>query len=234
LKTAVVIPAFNEETRIGGVLRAVAAAPGPAEIVVVSDGSRDGTAGVARQFSAARVLELPENRGKGAAMRFGALATDAELILFLDADLIGLRPEHITDLLQPVLAGEAEMTVGVFRGGRLATDISHFLVSYISGQRALARDLFHSIPGLTHSRSGVETAITKYVKARGHRVRNVAMYGVTHPMKEEKLGMLPGVKARLKMYWEIGRSLTNGHEPDEHPIEAQHGDTETRSMMGRT
>jgi len=226
LKTAVVIPAFNEETRIGEVLRAVVAAPGLAEIVVVSDGSRDGTAAVARQFAAVRVLELPENRGKGAAMRFGGLATDADLLLFLDADLIGLRPEHVTDLLQPVLAGEAEMTVGVFRGGRLATDLSHFLVSYISGQRALARDLFLSIPGITTSRSGVETAITKYVKARGHRVRNVAMNRVTHPMKEEKLGTIPGLKARLKMYWEIARSLTNSHEPDEEYVEVAHGDTE--------
>jgi hypothetical protein len=226
LRTAVVVPAFNEATRIGEVLRALVAARGLAEIVVVSDGSSDRTAAVAGEFPDVRVLELPENRGKGAAMRCGALATDADLLLFLDADLIGLRPEHVGDLLEPVLTGEAEMTVGVFRGGRLATDLSHFLVSYISGQRALPRELFLGIPGLATARSGVETAITKYVKARGHRVQNVAMYGVTHPMKEEKLGVLPGVKARLKMYWEIARSLTNGHEPDEEYVEIPQGDTE--------
>ena len=118
------------------------------------------------------------------------------------------------------------MTVGLFRGGRLATDLSHFLVSYISGQRALRRDLFLGIPGITTARSGVETAITKYVKARGLRVRKVAMNGVTHPMKEEKLGTLPGIKARLKMYWEIARSLTDGQHPEEEYVEIHHGDTE--------
>jgi glycosyltransferase involved in cell wall biosynthesis len=224
LRIAAVVPAYNEEARIGPVLRALLAAPELAEIVVVNDGSRDGTAAAARLFPAIRALDLRENRGKGAAMRCGALATEAELILFLDADLIGLRPEHVSDLLRPVLRGEAEMTVGVFRGGRLATDLSHFLVSYISGQRALSRELFLAIPGITAARSGVETAITRHVKRCGLRVRNVAMNGVTHPMKEEKLGTLPGFKARLKMYWEIGKSLTNGHDPNEELAEVHHGE----------
>jgi glycosyltransferase involved in cell wall biosynthesis len=234
LSIAAVVPAYNEEARIGDVLNVLQAAPELDEVVVIDDGSRDGTAAVARGFNGVRLIELPENQGKGAAMRCGALATTADLLLFLDADLIGLRPDHVSDLLRPVLAGEAAMTVGVFRGGRLATDISHFLVSYISGQRALHRELFLAIPGLITSRSGVETAITKYVKARGLPVRNVAMYGVTHPMKEEKLGPLPGFKARLRMYWEIGKSLANGHEPAEEPSDVQHGDTETRGFAGRT
>jgi glycosyltransferase involved in cell wall biosynthesis len=234
LSIAVVVPAYNEEARLGSVLSVLLAAPGLDEIVVVNDGSRDGTAAVARGFGAVRLVDLPENRGKGAAMRCGALATTADLLLFLDADLIGLRPDHVGDLVGPVLAGEAAMTVGVFRGGRLATDISHFLVSYISGQRALHRDLFLAIPGLTTSRSGVETAITKYVRARGLAVRNVAMYGVTHPMKEEKLGPLPGFKARLRMYWEIGKSLVDRHEAEDEAVDVQHGEPEARSFVGRT
>src|SRR5207253_1378620 len=85
------------------------------------------TAAVARSFSGVRVLDLPVNEGKGGAMRCGVAATSAGWILFLDADLIGLRPDHVVDLVLPVVRGEAEMTVGVFRGGRLATDLSHFL-----------------------------------------------------------------------------------------------------------
>ena len=74
MRIAAVVPAYNEEARIGEVLRALLAAPELAEIVVVNDGSRDGTAAVARQFRTVRALDLPENRGKGAAMRCGALA----------------------------------------------------------------------------------------------------------------------------------------------------------------
>src|SRR5439155_3150197 len=118
LRIAAVIPAYNEETRLGEVLRALLATPALDEIVVANDGSQDGTGAVARGFPEVRTLDLPENRGKGAAMRFGALATQADVLLFLDADLIGLRPEHAADLLRPVLDGQAEMTVGVFRGGR--------------------------------------------------------------------------------------------------------------------
>jgi hypothetical protein len=223
LRIAAVVPAYNEEARIGEVLQALLAAPELDEIVVVNDGSQDGTAAVSRRFPLVRTLDLPENRGKGAAMRIGALETDADVLFFIDADLIGLRPEHVADLLRPVLVHRAEMTVGVFRGGRLATDLSHLLVSYISGQRALSRELFLAIPGITASRSGVETAITRYVKARGLRVQNVVMQGVTHPMKEEKMGVLPGVKARLKMYWEIGKSLADGRRPNEDLPDFDHG-----------
>jgi glycosyltransferase involved in cell wall biosynthesis len=208
-RTAVVVPAFNEAERIGDVLRAIRSAPLTLEILVVNDGSSDETAAVARSVDGVRVLDLPFNVGKGGAMIHGASATDAELVLFLDADLIGLQSAHVADLVLPVARGEVAMTVGVFRGGRLATDLSHLLVCYISGQRALRRDLFLSVPGIGESRSGVETAITRHVKSRRLTVRNVVMHGVTHPMKEEKMGLWRGARARLRMYWEIANALTH-------------------------
>jgi glycosyltransferase involved in cell wall biosynthesis len=213
MKVAAIVPALNEEERIGSVLETLVPLEPLHEIIVVNDGSRDRTSEIARSFPQVTTIDFPENQGKGAAMRAGAQQADADLLLFLDADLLGLKEPHVRDLLNPVLRGEADMTVGVFRGGRLATDLSHFLVSYISGQRAIRRELFLSIPGVAQSRSGVETVITRYVKARGLRVRNIAMKGVTHPMKEEKIGLLPGSRARLRMYYEIVRSLLNGHDP---------------------
>jgi hypothetical protein len=229
-RTAVIVPAYNEAARVGQVLRTLRETALPLEILVVNDGSLDDTSSVARSVEGVRVLDLPFNTGKGGAMQAGARATDAELLLFLDADLIGLRPNHVVDLLLPVARAEVAMAVGVFRGGRLATDLSHLLVCYISGQRALRRDLFLSIPGIERSRSGVETAITKYVKSRGLRVRNVVMYGVTHPMKEEKMGLLPGIRARLRMYWEIAHSLRNGRTPDGEPaLERERGAEELGS-----
>jgi len=216
-RTTVVIPAFNEAARIGDVLRAVQAAPLLLDIVVVNDGSQDETAAVVRSFPRVRLLDLPSNVGKGGAMCQGARATEAELLLFLDADLIGLQPEHVVELLLPLARGEAEMTVGVFRGGRFWTDLSQILVPYISGQRALRRELFLAVPGLSRSRSGVETAITRYVKSEGLRVRNVVIQGVTHPMKEEKMGFWRGACARVRMYWEIAHSLAGSTATEESP-----------------
>jgi glycosyltransferase involved in cell wall biosynthesis len=210
---AAIIPAYNEGPRIGAVLQTLVEAGALDEIVVVNDGSQDDTLAVARSFPEVTSLDLEENRGKGGAIRAGALHTHADVILLLDADLIGLRVPHIRDLLDPILSGEADMTVGVFRGGRFATDLSQFLVPYISGQRALRRDLFLAIPGIGQSRFGVETAMTRHAKASRLRVRNVVMQGVTHPMKEEKIGLLPGAYARIKMYREIALSLLPRRTP---------------------
>jgi glycosyltransferase involved in cell wall biosynthesis len=223
LKVAAIVPAYNEEARLAGVLAPLLETPAIDEVVVVDDGSTDATAATARRFAEScprlRLIELPENRGKGGAMVCGARNTTAETILFLDADLIGLKPEHVADLVGPVASGEAEMTIGVFRGGRGATDLSHYLVAWISGQRAMRRQSFLTITCVAESRSGVETAITRHARARKWRVRPVVMHGVTHTMKEEKIGVLRGAAARFRMYAEIGRSLLEPHTPEPEPAD---------------
>jgi hypothetical protein len=129
------------------------------------------------------------------------------MLLFLDADLLGLEPHHVRDLLQPVLKGETEMAMAVFSGGRLATDLAQKIAPFLSGQRAITRRLLERIPALSVSRFGVEVALTQYVHEHGITVRRVPWHDVTHVMKEEKLGLAKGFMARLKMYWEILLSL---------------------------
>lgn len=216
MKVAAIVPAYNEATRIERVLGVLTQCPALHEIIVVNDGSLDDTATVALQFAqrqktpeapAVRVINLPVNRGKGGAMFAGATATDADVIIFFDADLIGLKPEHVERILKPVLEGEAAMSIGVFRGGRLSTDMAQILVPYISGQRALLRDLFTEIPGIERTRSGVEIALTLHFRRNRYPVAMVTVEGVTHTMKEEKLGWARGVWARAKMYAEIGKAF---------------------------
>jgi len=213
VKVAAIVPAYNEATRIEGVLQVLLQCSQLHEILVVNDGSTDNTAEVvaqrARQSDASRLrlINLPVNRGKGGAMFAGATATDADVIIFFDADLIGLKPSHVARILRPVLEGEAAMSIGVFRGGRFSTDIAQVLVPYISGQRALLRDLFVEIPGIERTRSGVEIALTLHFRRRRYPVAMVVIEGVTHTMKEEKLGWVRGVRARAKMYAEIAHAF---------------------------
>lgn len=212
MRVAAIVPAYNERERIPSVLEAIKEAQKIDEIIVVSDGSTDGTYEFVSADPEIRAVNLETNQGKGGAMRAGALSTDAEVILFLDADLIGLDGEKIDSIVEPLLNEQADMAIGVFRGGRGSTDLAQLITPYISGQRAMYRETFLSIPRVDAVRSGVETAITKFYKARGLRVRRVLLVGCTHCMKEEKLGFLKGFKCRLKMYYDIGKILLDDHE----------------------
>jgi len=126
---SVVIPAFNEERTIAELLRRVEAAPLPAgvgmEMVVVDDGSTDGTRELLRRLVASRsssevslrFFEQPRNRGKGAALRRGFAEARGEWIVVQDADL-EYDPRDFPKLLQPVLEDGADVVFGSrFAGG---------------------------------------------------------------------------------------------------------------------
>lgn len=204
MRVAAIIPAYNEEKTIGEIVRVIKKVPLVHEIVVVSDGSTDRTARNAAE-AGARVLDLTSNRGKGGAMKYGYKNTDADVILFLDADLLGLEPFHVANLIEPVFSGEAEMTVGIFGHGRFATDLAQFIAPYLSGQRAVKRQVLEGMSDLDLARFGVEVALTKYAKREGIKVKEVELSDMSHIMKEEKLGLVRGFLARLKMYWEIAK-----------------------------
>jgi len=201
LGVTAVVPAYNEVLTIGCVVEVLQQVPLVDEVIVVDDGSRDGTAEAARKHGAV-VLELPENCGKGAAMTAGARQAKGDVLLFLDADLEGLTPQHVIDLLEPVLRGEAEMTVGIFKSGRKPTDYAQVLAPSISGQRAMRKDLFLAA-GVETSRFEVEVMLSRFAREKGLRVKRVPLANMTHVMKEEKRGITRGVVERMGMYKDI-------------------------------
>gem|GEM_PF-403021 len=202
LRTVAVIPAFNEEKTLGDVIAVVRDVPAVDRIFVISDGSTDRTAAIARERGAT-CIELVENVGKGGALKAGIDQADADVYLFLDADLIGLTATHVRALLQPVLQGHAQMSLGILEKGRVATDLAHAVAPYLSGQRAVTRQVLQGLSGMETSRYGIEVAINRHLKKHRVEVCTVSMENLTHRTKEEKLGLLRGFVARLKMYWEI-------------------------------
>ncbi|MBO8126382.1 MAG: glycosyltransferase [Firmicutes bacterium] len=207
---AVIIPAFNEGRTIGKVidcaLKAQQMDSRIAEIIVVDDGSQDDTALVAETYGV-KVIRLPRNLGKGAAMVAGVAATQCAGILFLDGDLIGLEPKHLKLLIDPIYNGSARMTLGVFDAGRISTDLAQAVAPHISGQRAMFREDFLKVKGLEDSRFGVDIALTNYANKWKWPIQKVPLRGVTQVMKEEKYGFFNGAKARLKMYWDILKQI---------------------------
>lgn len=211
-RVTAVIPAYNEEGRITQVLKAVTQAELVDEVLVVSDGSTDRTFETALRYPGVQAIRLESNQGKAAAMTAGALYTEADILVFLDADLLGLRPQHVDKLVRPVLMDFADMSVGVFKGGRFLTDLAQKLAPVISGQRAIPRDLFLSAGDVSSVGMGIELALTLWAIDEELRVCNVVIDGVTHVMKEEKLGPLKGSAARLKMYCDIARVMGAGRQ----------------------
>lgn len=202
MKFAAVIPAYNEEKTVAEVIKVLVASPLVDQVVVVSDGSRDNTAGVAAKMGAL-VVNLPENRGKGGAMLAGIKQTDADYILFLDADLIGLKPSHIESMLEPVLSLRSEATLGVFKKGRVTTDLAQKFAPFLSGQRVIKTSLLRQVEDMDFSRFGVELALTRFVEEHDINCETVVLPDLSHVMKEEKLGFWKGLASRLKMYREI-------------------------------
>ena len=118
---SLVVPAFNEVATIEQLLRRVADAPFRKEIVVVDDGSTDGTAAVlarmADELEDLRVLSPGANRGKGAAVRDGIAATTGAIVVIQDADL-EYDPKDLPRLIEPLRQGHADVVYGTrLRGG---------------------------------------------------------------------------------------------------------------------
>lgn len=222
-RVAAIVPAYNEAGRVVSVLETLARSRRVNEIYCVTDGCTDSTAREVEAWLASRIeahppaqlFELEHNLGKGGAMAHAAHRTDADVLLFLDADLIGLRPEQVDEMLEPMLREQdpADMTLGLFgavRGGLLGWWLSwcHRATPSITGQRAICRDVFLAVPGITRSRFGVEAAITCFVQNDPElKVEYVYLHSVTHPIKEEKLGPVRGARNRVRMYRDIAQTL---------------------------
>jgi glycosyltransferase involved in cell wall biosynthesis len=126
VRLSVIIPAYNEEHSIAEVLGRTLRCcsflstqiPGldGFEVIVVNDGSQDGTRGVVEQFAGVTLVNHPRNRGYGAALKMGLAASQGDYLAFLDADGT-YPPECLPDLLNAALETGADMVVGSRMGG---------------------------------------------------------------------------------------------------------------------
>jgi glycosyltransferase involved in cell wall biosynthesis len=193
---AVIIPAWNESDLIGATVKAAAGLPGADIVMVVDDGSTDGTATEA-QHAGALVMRHARNRGKAAAMETGAEAVrlleagqdrdnSPHYLLFLDGDL-GETAGEAGPLAGPVRAGQADMTIAVFsnrvrRGGAgLVVKLSGSGIMRatgwrpaqpLNGQRCLTRRAFEAATPLARG-WGAETGLTIDLLRQGMRVAEV-------------------------------------------------------------
>jgi hypothetical protein len=200
-----VLCAYNEEGRIGEVLRVVADHPLIGQVIVVDDGSQDGTAAQARGFPTVELLRNWQNRGKSWSLARGIAAARLTHVMLLDADLAGLRASDIDALARPVLSGAADVTLSM-RGDSFYRLLG---VDFISGERVLPRAIFDNVlDALAQtSRWSAEIFINELIIAHGLRVEIVDWKSVKHVPKPGKVGPLRGILSDLGMTRDIVREL---------------------------
>jgi glycosyltransferase involved in cell wall biosynthesis len=230
MKLSILIPAYNEEATILQVIEAVRAVALPAgmsrEVIVVNDGSKDGTARVLERFNGdllVRVFHQPSNQGKTAALRRCIREASGDLLLVQDADL-EYSPSEYPQLLKPLLEGRADVVYGSrFMGtirhmkgvNRWANVISNVTFRLLYGKNITDINtcfkLFRSsdIKGLTivSDHFAFETEVTAKLVKKGLRIVEVP---IAYEARSEAQGKKINWPTALGMYWAIIRFRFNG------------------------
>jgi glycosyltransferase involved in cell wall biosynthesis len=218
MKVSIVIPCYNEKETIEEIVDAVRAAPVQSmEIIVVDDGSEDGTRAVLQEKLRQIVdciIYHPINRGKGAALRSGFAAATGDLILVQDADL-EYSPEDYPALLEPLISDQADAVFGSrfmgarphrvlffwhMVGNRFLTLVSNMftdlnLTDVQSGYKAFKATVIKSIH-IEEDGFGVESELVAKIASLRCRIFEVGIsyYGRTYE-QGKKIGWRDGFRA---------------------------------------
>jgi glycosyltransferase involved in cell wall biosynthesis len=213
----IIVPVFNESATVAAVLHRLLEVPLPAprEILVVNDGSTDGTRAVLDAFPphpAVRIIHAPRNGGKGRAIRTGLAEARGTVVAIQDADL-ELDPAQLADLVAPILDGQAQVVYGsrflaptatapwlTVAANRLLTACTNLLYGsritdmetcYKIMDAGVARSL-----DLESERFDIEPEITAKLLRRGHAiVERPIRFEARSRAQGKKIGWRDGVRA---------------------------------------
>lgn len=219
---SVVMPVYNERDTVMEVVDRVLAVPVDKELIMVDDGSTDGTREVLEALSdrpGVRVIFHQRNMGKGAALRTGFAGCHGDIVIVQDADL-EYFPEEYPELIEPIQKGWADVVYGSRFLGRkhrvllyhhyLANKLLTFLSNLSTNlnlsdmetcYKVFRREIIQSIP-LKQDRFGFEPEITAKIARRRCRVFEVA---ISYNGRTYEQGKKIGVKDAFKALWCIFR-----------------------------
>jgi glycosyltransferase involved in cell wall biosynthesis len=195
-KVSCLIPAYNEEKTIFNVVSKVFELKKEnliSEIIVVSDGSKDKTAELAKLAGADQVIELSKNIGKSGALIEGIKEAKGDIFLFLDADLTGLEKEHIKLILEPIIKDTADIVIGYIEDQSMID---------LSGQRALKRYFLENLvknEKIKKARYNWEMLVNMEVKKMGGKMLYVYLPGVDHLKKTKKYKLHQALIFKLQL-----------------------------------
>jgi len=218
---SVVIPAYNERDTIGDLVARVRQVPVPKEIVIVDDGSQDGTREILAEWDVAghedlQIFLSERNEGKGAALQKGFALARGDVVVIQDADL-EYDPGGYPKLIQPIVEGHADVVYGSrftgdtqrvlyfwhYLGNKFLTLCSNAFTNLNLSDmetcyKVFRRDvLLQVLPDLKEKRFGIEPELTaKLAKIPGVRIfeRPISYHGRTYE-QGKKIGWRDGFRA---------------------------------------
>lgn len=197
-RLSVVMPCFNEAATVGEIVKRVLASPHTAELVIVDDGSTDGTRDLlgALDDPRVRVVLQPENQGKGAAIRRGFQEAQSDFVIVQDADL-EYDPVDYDLVLEPLLDGVADVVYGSrFQSGR-PRRVLYFWHSVGNRMLTLLSNMFTDL-NLTDMETCFKAFRTEVVKSLD--------------LQEDRFGIEPEITAKVAAggwrVWEVGISYS--------------------------
>lgn len=202
MKVSCIIPVFNEAERVGAVLDAAVGHPLVDDIVVIDGGSTDNTLDVLRARQGFKLISQEKRQGKTNAVMIGLGQCKNDLIMTLDSDLVGLSPSAITALIEPVIFGQADVTLSLRKNSLLVFKLLG--IDFVTGERVFSRRLLKdpshlaTLPGF-----GLESYLNQLIIEQSLRVKIVRLPNVISPRKSKKFGWWNGVKGDFSMVMEI-------------------------------
>jgi glycosyltransferase involved in cell wall biosynthesis len=195
----VVMPARNEAPTVAANVAAARSCRFSRRVLVVDDGSTDATAELAAAAGAQVLRRCGPGGSKALAMATGVAASDADAILFVDADCTGLTGAHLDAVCEPFAEGLATMSIGFFDYGPFWNWIV-LRCPPLSGERIVPRWVFEAVPAHKLDGYTIEVRLNEVICEARLSTSVRTMAGVQHRTKRAKVGRREGLRQTWHMY----------------------------------
>ncbi|MBI2176326.1 glycosyltransferase [Candidatus Woesearchaeota archaeon] len=191
MNATAIVPCYNEERTVGNVLKVLTTSPEIRKVIVVNDGSTDGSEAIIKQFNV-QLISNRKNAGKGESVRMALAHVTTKFVLMCDADLNGLRHDSVAALLDPLKKNPNIMTIGLrdkdwHFGSKVLK--KKLMILLLSGERALpTRHLRAVCADPRSAKYGLEAVLNFYCRRNGVRTVKVDLEGVRDTSKLQKQG----------------------------------------------